>query len=230
MTFDSSTSASAFKRDFTPLSPPGSYSLDSDGLKLFLDKPDGKIARKGHTNTRVADGATFNSTFTVRYAKVTYAFSGPAVPGVVTAAILLAPERDEIDIELLGGDASHWQTNVFAPARSEDQPLYGAFSSVQNYPHSPKSVASTHSYAIDWSPDRIVWSVDGSQVRTLLKADTMKNGALHYPSHPSRLQFGIWDASDQEGTAEWAHGPIDWDTAPKRTAAVFASVQVECPY
>ncbi|KAI0709629.1 glycoside hydrolase [Cerioporus squamosus] len=230
MAFDSSTSASAFERDFDPLSPPGSYSLDTDGLRLFLDKPDGKITRKGRTNSKVADGATFNSTFTVRYGKVTYTFSGPATPGVVTASILLASERDEIDVELLGGDPLHWQTNVFAPAPSEDQPLYGAFSSVQDYPHSPKNVASTHSYAIDWSPERIVWSVDGSQVRTLLKEDTMKKGALHYPSHPARLQFGIWDASAEEGTSEWAHGPVDWNTASRRMAAVFTSIQVECPY
>ncbi len=89
-------------------------------------------------------------------------------------------------MELLGGDESHWQTNVFAPAPSEDQPLYGAFSSVQNYPHSPKSVASTHSYAIDWSPDRIVWSVDGSQVRTLLKGASSSTSTPHLPSRDAR--------------------------------------------
>ena len=58
----------------------------------------------------------------------------------------------------------------------------------------------------------------------------MKHGVLHYPTHPSRLQFGIWDASEQEGTSEWAHGPIDWKTAPRRMTAVFTSIQVECPY
>ena len=60
--------------------------------------------------------------------------------------------------------------------------------------------------------------------------DTKKKGALHYPSHPVRLQFGIWDASAPAGTSEWAHGPIDWDLAPRRMSAVFKSVEVQCPY
>ncbi|KAI0703930.1 glycoside hydrolase [Earliella scabrosa] len=230
MNFDWSTSGPDFERNFAPLSPPDSYSLDADGLKLFLDKPAGRINTKGNVNDKVAEGATFNSTFTVRYGKVTYTMSGPAVPGVVTAAILIAPERDEIDIELLGGDPAHWQTNVFAPAPHETQPLYSAFSSVEDYPHKPKSVANTHAYEIDWSPERIVWSVDGAEVRTLEKGDTSKNGALHYPTHVSRLQFGIWDASSPAGTSEWARGPIDWNKAPRRMSAVFESIQVECPY
>ncbi len=161
-----------------------------------------------------------------------------------------APEGDEIDIELLGGDPSDWQTNVFAPAPHEAQPLYSAFSSVQHYPTSPKTVAETHSYAIDWSPERIAWSVDGHEVRTLYKGmplplapdatyptsymartgDTSKNGALHYPSHVSRLQLGIWDASSPADTSEWARGPIEWSKAPSRMSAVFKSIRVECPY
>ena len=80
-----------------------------------------------------------------------------------------APESDEIDIELVGGDPKHWQTNVFAPAAHEDQPLYGTLSSVENYPLNTKSVNAMHYYSIDWSPERIVWSVDGVEVRTLEK-------------------------------------------------------------
>jgi len=59
---------------------------------------------------------------------------------------------------------------------------------------------------------------------------TQKNGALHFPSHPTRIQLGIWDASSPAGTAEWAKGPIDWSTAPARMTAYFKSVTVECPY
>ena len=70
MNFDSSTSGPDFERNFAPLSPPDSYSLDADGLKLFLDKPAGRINTKGNVNDKVAEGATFNSTFTVRYADI----------------------------------------------------------------------------------------------------------------------------------------------------------------
>ena len=44
-----------------------------------------------------------------RYGRFTLEVSGPPVPGVVTAVVLMAPEGDEIDIEILGGDPHHWQ-------------------------------------------------------------------------------------------------------------------------
>ncbi|KAI0351873.1 concanavalin A-like lectin/glucanase [Trametes cingulata] len=220
----------AFSRLFVPTSPPDSYELDLEGLKLFLDRPNGNIHTKGRVNDKVSEGATINSTITLLHGKVTYTFSGPAVPGVVTAAILIADEHDEIDVELVGGDPQHWQTNVFAPAAQDKQPLYGVFGEIEDYAHAPKNVKETHSYTIDWNAERIQWSVDGSVVRTLRKGDTKKNGALHYPSHPARLQLGIWDASAPAGTSEWAHGPIDWDKAPSRMSAVFERIQVECPY
>ena len=95
----------------------------------------------------------------------------------------LAPESDEIDVELVGGDPRHWQTNVFAPAPHEDQPLYGAFSSIQTYPHATSTVRSTHTYTIDWSPERIVWIVDGSKVRTLNKGTRILPLIAWEPSH-----------------------------------------------
>ena len=82
-----------------------------------------------------------------------------------------AQERDEIDIELVGGRPGQWQTNTFAPAPGETKPLYSTFSSLEDYPgshgHRSSAIAETHAYIIDWSPERIVWSVDGSEVRTL---------------------------------------------------------------
>lgn len=60
--------------------------------------------------------------------------------------------------------------------------------------------------------------------------DTREHGFLHYPSHATRLQFGIWDASAPSGTSEWARGPIDWTNASARMSAVFESIEVECPY
>ena len=78
-------------------------------------------------------------------------------------------DHDEIDIELVGGDPNHWQTNVFAPAPHEKQPLYTTFGATHNYARSAKSVSALHSYTIDWSPEQIVWRVDGTEVRTLRK-------------------------------------------------------------
>jgi hypothetical protein len=40
-----------------------SYSVDDDGLKLYLEKPPGTVHTKDGVNDVVAEGATVNSTF-----------------------------------------------------------------------------------------------------------------------------------------------------------------------
>jgi hypothetical protein len=159
--------------------------------------------------------------------------------------------HDEIDIELLGGDPSHWQSNIFAPSPHDDEPLYGVFGFIDDFssePGSESDISSFHRYSIDWRPDIISWSVDDRVVRTLRKGmfneqahlrtshahrmfsidATRRNNTLHFPTHPLRVQLGIWDASSPAGTAAWAHGPVDWTHAPARSSAIVRSVRVEC--
>ena len=76
----------------------------------------------------------------------------------------------------------------------------------------------------------MVTSLFKVQILHYIIEDTKYKGILHYPSHPARIQLGIWDASYPAGTSEWARGPIDWDQAPHRMSARFKSVTVECPY
>ncbi|KAJ8454800.1 hypothetical protein ONZ51_g12818 [Trametes cubensis] len=99
----SSSDTAAFDTSFVAISPSGSYGLVQDGLELFLDRPRGQITTKGNVNNKVAEGATINSTFTLLHGRVTFTFSGPSVAGVVAAAILIADQHDEIDVELVGG-------------------------------------------------------------------------------------------------------------------------------
>ena len=123
--------------------------------------------------SRALDGVHINQRTTFRYGKVTYKFSGPAVPGVVSAAILIgtAAQRDEIDVELVGGDPAHWQTNVFAPTAQDPRPLFGTFSSVEDVP-GPEGIPAFHKYSIDWNDERIIWAVDGKDVRTLERCES----------------------------------------------------------
>ncbi|OCH84696.1 glycoside hydrolase [Obba rivulosa] len=213
---------------FVAISPVGSYSTGPGGLELFLERPSGKITTKDGVNDKVATGATVNSTFTILYGRVTFYVSGPLVPGIVTAAILVGDSHDEIDIELLGGDSTHWQTNVFAPSPRDHGTIYGVFSGLEDYAHG--NAEDPHAYTIDWSPQRIAWSVDGREVRALTPDQTLKNSARHYPVRPMRIQLGIWDASSPQGTAAWAKGPVDWTKAPHKTSAMFKNVTVDCPY
>lgn len=64
-TFSSSDAVSrSTGTPFIADSPEGSYAVTGQGLELYLDRPQGKITRKGGVNNVVADGATVNSTFT----------------------------------------------------------------------------------------------------------------------------------------------------------------------
>ena len=152
---------------------------------------------------------------------------------------------DEIDQEILGGNATSFSTNVFVKAPTDTHEIYGLFG---KYYDVGGSITDFHNYTIDWNEHRIIWSVDDVVIRTLYKgfasnlcrfsphlrslfpAATQKYQQYHFPSHPARIQLGIWDASSPEGTSEWARGPIDWKNAPSKIAAKFKSITVECPY
>ena len=63
---------------------------------------------------------------------------------------------------------------------------------------------------MNWTPDRLDWTIDGRTVRTLLKSDTEN---ARFPQTPSRVQFSVWPAgtsSSPKGTVDWSGGLIDW--------------------
>lgn len=168
---------------FLALSPPDSYSTDAHNLQLYLTKPSGTVTTTDGVNNVVGEGATVNSTFTFLHGRITYTLAAPVVPGVVTAAIFIgtliisfrllltssdvADEGDEVDVELLGGDPSHWQTNVYAPSPSDNGPLWGVFGEIEGF--SSGTIKQSREYTVDWNAERIMWSVDGQAVRTVTK-------------------------------------------------------------
>lgn len=58
--------------------------------------------------------------------------------------------------------------------------------------------------------------------------DSTIGGQTYYPTHKMRMQMGIWDASGEAGSASWAKGPIDWNSAPGDIRTLIHSVKVEC--
>lgn len=213
---------------------PKSYNMKpGGGVNLVLNPPSGAVSLTdgGKTNDKLGDGATLNSTFSFLYGKISMTVAATQVPGSVTALVLFGTTTaDEIDTEILGGDPTHWQTNVFRPAPGETEPLYGIFGGVHSYANGG-TTGGLHTYVIDWSPERIIWSVDGTPVRTLTPDQTLHNGQRHYPSAQSRVQVGVWDASSPVGTSDWANGPIPWSKRQKQPITAFIkSMKLECPY
>lgn len=78
----------------------------------------------------------------------------------------LADQSDEIDVELLGSDSSRFQTNVFAPSRRDRGTLYDTLGQVHTIGHAGH-ITGWNNYTIDWTEDRIEWSVNNRVVRTL---------------------------------------------------------------
>ncbi|KAK0218185.1 glycoside hydrolase family 16 protein [Armillaria fumosa] len=207
---------------FRAISPPETYETCDNGLAMYLLKPEGAVRRTGNVNDKIGQGATINSTELCVYGKLSFEVTAPTVSGVVTAIILIGSDSsDEIDVELLGGDPTHWSTNVFVFLQGEKEPMYNKYNSVERV---DGSIAEKHTYFIDYNSDRIVWGVDGKAVRTLTKGQA----GARYPSHCLRIQCGIWDASEHEGTSEWARGPIDWSQQPEKIPAYLHSMTLEC--
>ncbi|KAK0434626.1 glycoside hydrolase [Armillaria borealis] len=184
---------------------------------MYLLKPEGPVKRTGNVNNKIGQGATINSTELCVHGKLSFEVTVPTVSGVVTAIILIGSASphsysldslDEIDVELLGGDPTHWSTNVFVFLPGEKEPMYNKYNSVE------RTTTRTG----------IVWGIDGKAVRTLTK----EQAGERYPSHCLRIQCGIWDASEHEGTSEWARGPIDWSGQPEKIPAYIHSMTLEC--
>jgi beta-glucanase (GH16 family) len=128
--------------------------------------------------------------------------------GVITAFIFLSDVKDEIDYEWVGVDLQTAQTNYYFQGILD-------YENGENATVSGDTFEEFHTYEIDWQPEKIVWSIDGTVQRTVNKADTFnaKTNKFEFPQSPSRVQLSLWPgglASNAKGTIEWAGGEIDW--------------------
>ncbi|PTU25082.1 hypothetical protein P175DRAFT_0426202 [Aspergillus ochraceoroseus IBT 24754] len=174
-------------------------------------------------------GTLFAYNHYVWYGKITAKAKSSRGQGVVSSFILLSDTKDEIDYEWVGANLNQVQTNFY-------------FQGVLNYTNGGKTTVKDtfddwHTYEIDWTPDAINWSVDGTVVRTLTKASTWNETANRYmyPQTPSRMQLSLWpagQASNAEGTIEWAGGEIDWDSEDIKEKGyyytTFGEMTVDC--
>jgi len=174
-------------------------------------------------------GTLLASTHYVWYGKTTARFSTSAGAGVVTAFILLADSKDEIDFEFVGVELTTAQTNFYSQG-------------VTNYDNGENATGLTntyenmHEYEIDWNPDSITWSIDGNVVRTLEREGTWNATAnrYDYPQTPARVQLSVWPgglASNGQGTIDWAGGLVTWNSPYMTNGyyyAAFDEVSIDC--
>ncbi|KAK9383981.1 concanavalin A-like lectin/glucanase domain-containing protein, partial [Kockiozyma suomiensis] len=166
-------------------------SYSSSGMKISI--------------TGMDDAPTLGSDFSIFYGSVQVLVQAAPGRGIVSAVVLLSDDGDEIDLEWIGGDPSHVQSNYFSRGDTSTWD--------RGQIHSANAVTTSfHTYTIDWKSSQITWSVDGSVVRTL-----SAEKAQGFPSSPSQLKVGSWVAgnpSNPEGTIGWAGGLADMSQAP----------------
>ncbi|KAL4875926.1 concanavalin A-like lectin/glucanase domain-containing protein [Aspergillus karnatakaensis] len=183
------------------------------------------------TMPKESTGSLFSNNHYVWYGKIGADVKSSRGKGVVTAFILLGDTKDEIDYEWVGADLSVVETNWY-------------FQGILNYENGGKSEVASgdtfsewHRYEIDWSPEKIDWIIDGKVTRTLTKKDTWNETAnrYEYPQTPSRMQISLWpagQASNAQGTIEWAGGEIDWNSEDIKNqgyySASFRNITVQC--
>lgn len=105
--------------------------------------------------------------------------------GIVSSAVLISDDLDEIDWEWLGADNAQVQSNYFGKGQTTTYNR-GAFHS------NPNNQGEFHKYTIDWTSNQVVWQIDGVTVRTL----EPQNAQGQYPQTPMQIKIGTWAGGD----------------------------------
>ncbi len=154
------------------------------------------------------DAPQLNSLFYIMFGHVEVTMKAAPGAGIVSSVVLESDDLDEIDLEWLGTNADEVQSNYFGKGLTTTYNR-GQFHAVQG------TQARWITYTIDWTKDRIVWTVDNKVVRELKHQDAEPG---QYPQTPMQLKLGAWAGGDASrnppGTVEWARGPTDFSKGP----------------
>ncbi|KIW72953.1 hypothetical protein PV04_01109 [Phialophora macrospora] len=153
------------------------------------------------------------SWFYVHFGRIEVVMKVASGGGIITGAVMMSDDLDEIDWEFSGNNfgksSGSVLTNYFGKGQIgwSDRGAYPAVDAPQD---------KFHTYALDWQPDRLTWSIDGVTVRSL-NNNGATTGSYQYPQTPSRLHLGMWCAGDPDsaaGTVQWAGGYTNFSAAP----------------
>ncbi|KAJ1940470.1 putative glycosidase CRH2 [Kickxella alabastrina] len=171
-------------------------------------------------------GATVMNTRAFQYGTVEAVMRSGSSGGGVVSSFIIRNDKvgDEIDFEFVGANKGSVESNFYW----HDQLDY---TKMVKSPALPDTTTNYHSYAIQWTPDKIVWLVNGNAFRTVNRADTWDSASntFKYPDSESYVSFSIWDGgSGAKGTSDWAGGLIQWGNQPFTMAV--KSINIDCYY
>lgn len=214
----------ASAQTYSSCNPLTSSSCPADtalGMAIDVDFTQGEVnsfTNSGGQPTYGSDGVTFTvrqsgdapqltSVFYIMFGRVEISLKAAPGAGIVSSLVLQSDCLDEIDWEWLGADSTEVQSNYFGKGitTSYNRGQFHEMGDNQN---------DFVTYVIDWTSDRIVWTVGGTVVRTLQSSEAEEG---QYPQTPMQIKFGSWsggDSSNAQGTIEWARGPTDYSQGP----------------
>ncbi|CAH2355185.1 probable glycosidase Crh1p [[Candida] railenensis] len=190
--------AGSFKEDFTSESKYFSV-VNSKGVSYTDDGLALTIAER-------FDNPSLKSNFYIMFGKVEVVLQAAQGQGIISSFYLQSDDLDEVDIELFGTDTTQFQSNFFAKGYT------GNYDRGQYITTSSDPTQNFHTYTLEWTKDSLIWSLDGSVVRTLLSTDPKG-----FPQSPMYIMMGDWaggDSTNAPGTIEWAGGATDYSQAP----------------
>ncbi|KAI9027783.1 concanavalin A-like lectin/glucanase domain-containing protein [Hyaloraphidium curvatum] len=127
--------------------------------------------------------------------------------GLVTAFMLSSytdgvQVDDELDMEVVGGDMFHWQSNFF-PQNHGDYCQSGLHDAPGDLN------GEFHTFCIERCSTHITWSIDDVPRRTIYRQDLCND---LWPGRPAKVVLAtLWDGgTGAPGTALWSGGPTDW--------------------
>ncbi|PVZ97095.1 hypothetical protein BB558_002915 [Smittium angustum] len=171
-------------------------------------------------------GATVQSTIANQYGRYTANIKSASVATGVVSGFVIRDNNsgDELDFEFVGKSPNQVQTNYY---------YQGVLDYTKMVPYNLNFAISAgfNDYAFDWTPDTIVWYVNGQPIRTLNRVDTwdQASGVYKFPNSISFLGFTIWDggSSVDQGTRDWAGSPTPW--TPSTVYSMYVnSVTFQC--
>ncbi|CAK1354402.1 unnamed protein product [Cercospora beticola] len=197
--------------------PSASYSADftqGEGAAASWTSATGTNLQYG------ADGAIFTiagqgqaptiaSDFNIFFGRFEVTMKAASGTGIVSSIVMESADLDEIDWEFVGGRSGEVQSNFYGKGDTTtyDRAVYHPVADAQNI---------WHTYGIDWTSERIEFSIDGTVIRTVPYSSAQTVNGQNYPQTPMQLKLGSWagGASPDEGTVEWAGGKTDFAQGP----------------
>lgn len=154
------------------------------------------------------NGAEFFSNESVKYGRWEMRMQVAATPGSVSSfftyynnSYLGSPEPwREIDIEIIGKNGNGFQSNLItgsAAAKTTSEAFHTSTSDLSK---------GFHTYVLDWTPDSIVYRIDGQMVRKNLGTETQ---VKDLSDHPETYRMNLWATT----AADWA-GALDPEKLP----------------